>query len=180
MAASRLVQTSRGFASLLFDSIRFDSPEAASNAFIGVRFRAGHSRCKKLLPRKEKRNRTAIGDYVHTMRSPTDLATRFVFFPFLFFFSFFFFFFFFLRSRKTLARLARCLPLGYRRDIDHGTQTVVGTSTTRYLKQIVRFKERGHDRTLRNEYKCYPVPSWRVTKFIKSLRGREPRVEPRP
>lgn len=99
MAASRLVQTSRGFASLLFDSIRFDSPEAASNAFIGVRFRAGHSRCKKLLPRKEKRNRTAIGDYVHTMRSPTDLATRFVFFPFLFFFSFFFFFFFFFSDR---------------------------------------------------------------------------------
>lgn len=89
MAASRLVQTSRGFASLLFDSIRFDSAEAASNAFIGVRFRAGHSRYKKLLPRKEKRNRTTIGDYVHTMRSPTDLATRFVFFPFLFLFFFF-------------------------------------------------------------------------------------------
>lgn len=41
------------------------------------------------------------------------------------------------------------------------------------IPQIILFKERGRDRTLRNEYKCRAnrqrVPSARVTKFVKEL-----------
>lgn len=47
------------------------------------------------------------------------------------------------------------------------------------IPQIILFKERGRDRTLRNEYKCRAsrqrVPSARVTKFVKELsRNRQP------
>lgn len=42
---------------------------------------------------------------------------------------------------------------------------------TSEIPQIILFKERGRDRTLRNEYKCRAdaVPSLRVTKFVKEL-----------